>query len=71
MPKAAKKGKKKKAKLSTAKLRKWYEEQLAEKDRIIEKLKRENSVLLATALKQRARTKEIFEKAEKAISKKK
>jgi len=52
-------------------LKKWYEEQLAEKDRIIEKLNMENALLLATALKQGAKTREIYERARKAILKKK
>jgi hypothetical protein len=62
---------KKKAKPGKEKLSKWYEEQLAEKDRIIDRLKKENDLLLATALKQGMRIKEIFDKAEKAISRKK
>ena len=65
-----KKAKKKKSKPKKEKLSKWYEEQLAEKDKIIDGLKKENELLLATALRQGLRTKEIFEKAEKAIKKK-
>ena len=65
-----KKAKKKKSKPKKEKLSKWYEEQLAEKDKIIEGLKKTNELLLATALRQGLRTKEIFEKAENAIKKK-
>jgi len=71
MPKKAKKGKPKpKESLTPSQLRKWYEDALAEKDREIARLKKENDLLLATALRQGARTKEIFEKAQKAFKKK-
>ncbi len=52
------------------KLKKWYESQLSEKDKIIENLKKENAMLLATALKQGAQTREVFERAKKAVLKK-
>jgi hypothetical protein len=59
------------AKKEFEKLKKWYEDQLSQKDKIIGQLKKENSLLLATALKQGAKTREIFERTRKAILKKK
>ena len=53
-----------------ARLNKVYSMQLEEKDKIISRLKKENAVLLATALKQGAKTREIFERAKKAMKKK-
>jgi hypothetical protein len=44
--------------------------QLEEKDKVISRLKKENAALLATALKQGAKTREIFERAKKAMKKK-
>ncbi len=52
-------------------LNKWYSMQLEEKEKIISRLKKENAALLATALKQGAKTREIFERAKKAMEKKK
>jgi len=40
------------------KLEEWYAEQLKSKDKIIEELRKENSVLMKTALRQAERTKE-------------
>jgi len=51
-------------------LNEWYRQKLEERDKIIEKLKRENAVLLSTALRQGQKTKQIFDMAEKAMKKK-
>lgn len=52
-------------------VKQWYKDQLAEKDKEIKKLKKENAILLTIALKQGAKTKELFERANKLIKKKK
>ena len=78
--KIRKAGKRKKAKPAKKKeytrndferLKMWYKAEIEEKDKLIERLKRENIILLSTALKQGAKTREIFEKAKKEILKKK
>jgi len=62
---------KKKVKKDGKDIEVWYKDQLAEKDKIIAQLKIENAVLLATALKQGAKTKDIFEKTKSLMKKKK
>lgn len=61
----------KKPKKDIEKLKRWYKEQLSEKDKMIEQLKKENSMLLAIALKQGSKTREIYERARNAYIKKK
>lgn len=64
-------GKKAAKRKPSGNVERWYKDQLAEKDREIKELKKENALLLATALKQGAKTRDIFEMAKKAIVKKK
>ncbi|MBN1155995.1 hypothetical protein JXA85_00120 [Candidatus Woesearchaeota archaeon] len=47
-------------------IRTAFSEQLKRKDEEIERLKKENRVLIATALKQSEKNKELLEKLEKA-----
>jgi hypothetical protein len=53
-----------------AKLKRWFEEEVKRKDEIIEKLKKENIVLLKTALKQGSKLTN-FESRLKELTKKK
>ena len=55
---------------STLEIQEWYNEHLADKDKEIDRLKRENAILLSTALKQGARAREILERTEKEMKKK-
>ncbi|MFH1510316.1 MAG: hypothetical protein ABIF10_01390 [Candidatus Woesearchaeota archaeon] len=47
------------------KLKDWYAEQIKAKDKIIEQLEKEKQVLIGTAIKQSAKTKEWQEIADK------
>ena len=51
------------------KLKKWYEEQLKSKDKVIEELAKERDALMKTALRQAHRTKEWQRVAEELDNK--
>ena len=51
--------KKKKASEELVKLKKWYSEQLRRKDAEIERLKKENKMIMATALKRAAHSDQL------------
>ena len=61
---------KKAARKPSRDVKQWYKDHLAEKDKEIKELKKENAILLAIALKQGVKTKEIFERAKNAMKKK-
>ena len=45
------------------KLKKWYSEEIKKRDKIIDKLREENNVLLSTSLKQGSKSTEVAEHA--------
>lgn len=53
------------------KLKKWYEEELKRRDKIIDDLAEQNNILMKASLKSSDRIADLTEKLEKAVKKEK
>ncbi|MBR9691553.1 hypothetical protein GOV06_02105 [Candidatus Woesearchaeota archaeon] len=60
---------KKSKKPEIEKLKRWYEEELARKDKVIDELKHQNTMLMKASIKGSGKLAEITEKLKRAVNK--